>query len=208
MRTECGLNADCLILVCEVVHNRSRGAGRIQSVTFDAAPTLAWGRRLVAAADEDGFAAWVRPHLPAMAALAARLVGPDERDDVVQEALARAWRKRDQYDDARGTARAWLLAIVADRGRRFWRGRARRPLQLVADPVVGAVPAVDPSGVVDLERALADLPRRMRMAVDCVYFVGLTVAETATVMDVSAGTVKSTLSDARARLQSALEERE
>jgi RNA polymerase sigma-70 factor (ECF subfamily) len=176
-------------------------------VTFDAAPTLARGRRLVAAADEDGFAAWVRPHLPAMAALAARLVGADERDDVVQEALARAWRKRDQYDDARGTARAWLLAIVADRGGRFRRGRARRPVQLVADPVAGVVPAVDPVGV-DLERALADLPRRMRMAVDCVYFVGLTVAETATVMGVSDGTVKSTLSDARARLRSALEERE
>jgi RNA polymerase sigma-70 factor (ECF subfamily) len=58
---------------------------------------------------------------------------------------------------------------------------------------------------VDLERALAQLPARMRLAIDCVYFVGLTVAETAAVMDVSEGTVKSTLSKARGHLQSRLE---
>lgn len=154
--------------------------------------------------DPDRFAAWVRPHLPAMAALAARLAGPDERDDVVQEALARAWRKRDQYDPNRGTVRVWLLAIVADRASRFRRGRARRPVQLVPDPVGTTVPAADPVGV-DLERALAGLPPRMRMAVDCVYFAGLTIAETAAVMGVADGTVKSTLSDARARLRVALE---
>ena len=57
----------------------------------------------------------------------------------------------------------------------------------------------------DVERALGRLTRRQRMAVECVYFVGLTVAETAAVMGCSDGTVKSTLSDARARLRSLLE---
>ena len=45
----------------------------------------------------------------------------------------------------------------------------------------------------------------MRLAVDCVYFVDLTIADTATVMGVSEGTVKSTLSDARERLRVMLE---
>jgi RNA polymerase sigma-70 factor (ECF subfamily) len=66
------------------------------------------------------------------------------------------------------------------------------------------MPAVDPMAV-DIERALNRLPARMRMAVDCVYFVGLTVSETATVMQVAEGTVKSTLSDARGRLRALLE---
>jgi DNA-directed RNA polymerase specialized sigma24 family protein len=135
-----------------------------------------------------------------MGNLAARMVGPAERDDVVQEALTRAWRKRSQFDVDRGSARSWLLAIVADRSRRTWR-RPRRG-QIVS----GAGFVAGPDEVrLDLERAVANLPPRMRLAVDCVYFVDLTIGDTAVVMGVSEGTVKSTLSDARARLRTMLE---
>jgi RNA polymerase sigma-70 factor (ECF subfamily) len=41
--------------------------------------------------------------------------------------------------------------------------------------------------------------------VDCVYYAGLTVAETAAVMGCADGTVKSTLADARNRLRDLLE---
>jgi DNA-directed RNA polymerase specialized sigma24 family protein len=156
-----------------------------------------WG---VTASDAESFAEWVGPHLGAMGHLAARLVGPVEWDDVVQEALSRAWRKRELFDATRGSARSWLLAIVADRARRF---RLRRPRSVV---VMNGQVMAGPDGVmVDLERAVAKLPPRMRLAVDCVYFVDLTIAETATVMGVSEGTVKSTLSDARDRLRVMLE---
>jgi RNA polymerase sigma-70 factor (ECF subfamily) len=57
----------------------------------------------------------------------------------------------------------------------------------------------------DVEFAVSKLPARQRLAVDCFYFVGLSVAETAVVMGCAEGTVKSTLSDARARLQRILE---
>src|SRR5207253_10246467 len=72
------------------------------------------------------FGAWVAPHLRAMSLLAARLSSDSERDDVVQEALIRAWDKRAQFNPDRGTPAAWLLAITADRARRARRGR--RPL--------------------------------------------------------------------------------
>ena len=58
---------------------------------------------------------------------------------------------------------------------------------------------------VDVEAAVARLAKRQRLAVDCLYFVGLSVAETAAVMGCSEGTVKSTLSDARKRLRLLLE---
>lgn len=154
----------------------------------------------VTVSDAESFEEWVGPHLGAMGHLAARLVGPAERDDVVQEALLRAWCKRGLFDATRGSARSWLLAIVADRARGSWR-RRRRALLVTNGQVVAG-----PDGVmVDLERAVAKLPPRMRLAVDCVYFVDLTIAETATVMGVSEGTVKSTLSDARDRLRVMLE---
>jgi RNA polymerase sigma factor (sigma-70 family) len=149
----------------------------------------------------DEFAAWVQPHLESMARLASRLGGGADRDDVVQEALTRAWRKRDTFDPQRGTPRTWLLAIVADQARKARRRRRPDVATNGADAVVAAVAG----DRVDLERALAQLPARMRLAIDCVYFVGLTVAETAAVMDVTDGTVKSTLAKARAHLQSRLE---
>lgn len=146
------------------------------------------------------FAAWVEPELAKMSRLAARLAPNADREDVVQEALLRAWRKRDQYDQSRGTPAAWLLAITADQARRA--RRRQRPLALVGEMIV---PGRSSDDRVDIEAAVTRLPKRQKLAVDCFYFVGLSVAETAAVMGCSDGTVKSTLSDARKRLRLLLE---
>lgn len=82
----------------------------------------------------EAFADWVSPHIAVMARLAARAASDSERDDVVQEALLRAWKKRSQYDSTRGSVRTWLLAITADQARRA-RSRAR-PTSVVADLTV------------------------------------------------------------------------
>lgn len=150
--------------------------------------------------DVDGFAAWVGPQLSAMANLASRMVGPVDRDDVVQESLTRAWRRWETFDPSRGAPRSWLLAIVADRARRHNRRRFR--------PAFASVPyqcqkATDS----DVLSAVAGLSRRQRMAVELHYLVDLPVAEVAGVMGCSEGTVKSTLHDARIRLRELLEER-
>jgi RNA polymerase sigma-70 factor (ECF subfamily) len=151
----------------------------------------------------EGFTAWVEPHLPAMHRLAARLAPELDADDVVQEALVRAWRKRSQFDGRRGTPVAWLLAITADQARQA--RRRTRPSTRLAD-VSARVRSTDDA--VDVEFAVASLPPRQRLAVDCFYFVGLSVVETAAVMRCSEGTVKSTLSDARGRLRPLLEVRD
>ena len=135
-----------------------------------------------------------------MTRLAARLAPNADRDDVVQEALVRAWRKREQYDESRGTAATWLLAITADQARRA--RRRRQPLALVGQI---KVPSSSVDDHVDVEAAVERLSKRQRLALDCFYFVGLSVAETATVMKCSEGTIKSTLSNARKRLRVLLE---
>jgi RNA polymerase sigma factor (sigma-70 family) len=66
-------------------------------------------------------------------------------------------------------------------------------------------PAVPAEDRLDLHRALRRLSRRQRLAVDCFYFAGLSLAETAAVMACAEGTVKSTLADARGRLRTVLE---
>jgi RNA polymerase sigma factor (sigma-70 family) len=145
------------------------------------------------------FADWVRPHLPAMARLAARLAPHADRDDVVQEAMARAWAKRDRFDERRGSPSAWLLAITADQA-----AKARHPLPSIVRRVEATVSPSPAEDAIDIAQALRRLAPRQRMAINCFYFVGLSVAETAAVMGCAEGTVKSTLADARARLRTLL----
>ena len=149
------------------------------------------------------FGDWVSPHWALMAALARRLSRPADWEDVLQEALSSAWRKRSQFDANRGTARSWLLAIVADHARKSFRGR--RPL-LVAEP--GETPAVstDQALGLDLDRAISGLTERQRLAVTLHYYLGLSMTEIAAVMSCSEGTVKSTLSDARKKIRAHLGE--
>jgi RNA polymerase sigma-70 factor (ECF subfamily) len=146
------------------------------------------------------FTSWVLPHLPAMTRLAARLSSDADRDDVVQEALLRAWGKRGQFDPRRGSPSAWLLAITADQAR-----KSRRRNQVRSHPLHVHVHVKSIEDRLDLEEAVARLTGRQRLAVDCFYFVGLSVGETAAVMRCSEGTVKSTLADARKKLRSMLE---
>lgn len=142
----------------------------------------------------DDFAAWIRPHLATMHRYAARRVGAVHADDVVQEALLRAWRRRSTYDPSRGEPVPWLLAIVRDRATRHLR-RARPQVGLV-DAQVLSTPAD-----LDLERALARLTSRQREVIDLYYFVDLDVANVAAVLGRAPGTVRATLHQARAALR-------
>lgn len=159
---------------------------------------------VAATIDAAEFADWSRPSLPAMTRLARRLAPHADPDDIVQDALTRAWLKRAQFDPDRGSATTWLLAILADQARASRRSRVRR-LRVVDDAAeVPDAPAPEVHSDPDLERAIRQLADRQQLAVHLHYFVGLTVEETAAVMACSPGTVKSTLYDARTRLRAAL----
>lgn len=149
------------------------------------------------------FAEWIAPHWPAMTALAQRMGERGQADDIVQEALALAWRKRELFDESRGTPRAWLLALTADQCRRAYRRGGRTPIP-IADVGDRLGAAVDSAIDVDLQRALTALAPRQRLAVELFYFLGLPVAEVAQAMGCAQGTVKSTLSDARGALRAIL----
>jgi RNA polymerase sigma factor (sigma-70 family) len=158
------------------------------------------GRRDIAAdgAAATDFAAWVGPHLPAMIRLAARIAPSADQDDIIQDALVRAWRRLSTFDPGRGSPAGWLLAIVADQAGRH-RIRSRRLPLTTVDHQQPASKIVEHD--LDLEWALAKLPARQRLAVDLYYFVGADVAATAEAMGCTPGTVKATLHQARERLR-------
>ena len=150
-----------------------------------------------------GFADWVSPHLAALTVLAERQVGAAAAADVLQEALLRAWRRSETYRCDRGTARAWLVAILLDQSRRH-RTRWRWTNSTAQPPTSGLA---GPSGDrVDIERAIESLPRRQRQVVTLFYLADLAVAEVAVVLGISESSVKAHLSAARAALKTLLEE--
>lgn len=147
----------------------------------------------------DAFTAWVAPHIPDLRRFAVSLVGFDEADDLVQDCLGRAWYKHDLYNDSRGTAKGWLLSIMADQARRRWH---RKPPDVhLVQPVTSV--ELDTARI-DLRRAVDALPSRQRVAIVLYYYVDLTMADVATAMGCSLGTAKSTLHDARSNLQRGL----
>lgn len=150
----------------------------------------------VDAGQASAFEAWVRPHWQVMHRLAVRLVGTSGGEDVVQEALSTAWRKWAAFDPARGSPRSWLLALVADRARKWRRWHLRGARVLPAPDQSGP----GPERAVDLERALARLTGRQKLAIDLYYYLDLPIRDVAAVMGCSGGTAKSTLADARRRL--------
>jgi RNA polymerase sigma factor (sigma-70 family) len=152
-------------------------------------------------AQERAFASTAEPHWPDMARLARVLSPAGQWEDVLQEALSAAWRKWSQFDPERGTARNWLLAIVADQARKGYR-RVRSDAVLID----GTAASIDTEGDVDLRRALLRLTKRQRTMVALHYYAGLPVADIAEAMGCSTGTVKSTLADGRARLRRELGE--
>lgn len=127
-------------------------------------------------------------------------------DDVVQEAMIRAWRKRDLFNPDRGEIRTWLLAITADQARRS----TRRSTQFhLAEPELnaasGASTHIDIDLSLDIRRAIARLPPRQRAVVVLHYYVDLPLADIADILHCAVGTVKSNLSDARTNLAKSLE---
>jgi RNA polymerase sigma-70 factor (ECF subfamily) len=155
-----------------------------------------------ASAPTEDFGAWVEPWLPDLWRFAVSLSSLDDADDLVQDSLARAWTKRATFDPSRGSARSWLLAIVADRARRRW---MRRP-KPVLPPVRPSEIAEPDARRIDLRRAVAALPRRQRATVYLHYYLDLPVSEVAQVLGCAEGTVKSTLYDARRALARRLED--
>ena len=123
--------------------------------------------------------------------------------DAVQEAFIRAdrdWATIGSMSDPAG----WVRRVALNRLLNGHRDRARRAAILAT---VRAVPDADlTADLIDLRRAVASLPDRMRAALCLHYLAGMPVRDVALALEVSEGTVKSNLHDARRRLRERLEE--
>lgn len=152
------------------------------------------------AGDRDAFAELFRRHHRLLYRLA-RLtsLSHEDADDAFQDAMLAAHRgaARFRYDAEVST---WLHRIVLN----ACLDRLRRARSRPTVPLVDDYPVADPAGRVEtaivVQRALMRLSVEQRAAVVAVDMQGYSIAETAVLLGVAEGTVKSRCARARARL--------
>lgn len=153
-----------------------------------------------------GFLDEVERAVPALRRYARGLTGhADRADDLVQDCLERALRKRGLFRPT-GPVQAWLFTIMLNLYRNDQRHRRRQGQDLpLADfePDL-AVPAsqTDSVALSETRRALDTLPEDQREALLLVVLDGMSYAECARVLGIPEGTLMSRLARARAALRS------
>ena len=135
-----------------------------------------------------------------------------EAEDVAQEAFVKAYLALDRFNPG-ASFRPWLLQIVANEARNRRQAAARRLKLTIRAGTVRPTgdPAPSPEATIlaveqqqTLLTALTRLREPDRLVIACRYFLDLSVAETAAVLDCRPGTVKSRLSRALDRLRDSL----
>lgn len=162
-----------------------------------------------AGGDAEAFGELAVRHAASARRVARAVLGdPDDADDAVQDGVLAAWQSVARYDPARPFG-PWLIRIVLNAARDRGRRRAVRQTQPLP-PGLSGVEAL-PDEVADralfgeaLERALAGLPERHRVAVTMFDAEGYAHDEIARVLGVPAGTVRSDVFHARRALRAAL----
>ncbi len=157
------------------------------------------GDQPVAASPEDADAAFrnlYAEHGPALLRLTTTLTGGDRgrAEDLVQETMVRAWIHRNNFDFEHRSPRAWLMTTARRLAIDAYRARRARPqetelsedVELAGGQRAGA--SVDDVGV---RAALAALPRNQRQVLAEIYYRDQSVAETARLLQIPPGTVRS-----------------
>ena len=154
----------------------------------------------------EAFRAYVQARSPALLRTAYLLTGSQhDAEDLLQTALAKTYLAWDRVRD-RDALDGYVRRTLVNTRTSWW--RRRRVDEWTAAEVPEPRGAGDDRDVADdvvvheaLWSALARLPRKQRAAVVLRYYEDLSEAETADVLGVTVGTVKSTTSRALARLR-------
>jgi RNA polymerase sigma-70 factor, ECF subfamily len=146
-------------------------------------------------ADAD-FRSLYAEHRQALLRLATTLTGGDRRcaEDLVQETMLRAWTHRANLDIQYRSPRPWLITVVRHLAVDARRARRARPPETQLDNDLAlasgqqADASIDGAGV---RAAIAALPGPQRQVLTEIYYRDRSLAETARILQIPPGTVKS-----------------
>jgi RNA polymerase sigma-70 factor (ECF subfamily) len=126
-------------------------------------------------------------------------------EDVVQEALLRAWRSRDSLD-AEASARQWLLTIVRREHARLYERKRFETVQVdeLVDRESPELAVTEERVVLDMRRAILQLEDDYREPLVLQVLMGHTTQEIATQLGLTQGAVLTRLFRARQKLRQQL----
>jgi RNA polymerase sigma-70 factor (ECF subfamily) len=169
--------------------------------------------RLVLGGDSAAFEQIILRYETRVMTMAARLLGTrDDAHDVAQEVFLRAFKYLHRLD-LQKPLEPWLMRITINVCRDVGRQRQRRRNTFVqfekpetvdqsADPYAGLARKQER---LILQRALANLPEKERLAIILRDVEGLSTAEVASILRSSETTVRSQVSRGRLRLKAAID---
>lgn len=163
--------------------------------------------------DTGAYTRLVRLHQAVALRVAHLAVGnPADAEDAVQEAFVKAFRHLARFDGRR-PFRPWVLRIVRNEALNIRRRAGRQTsvaFRAAIEPTSGdAAPSPESAAIAAESRrvliaALEDLPEQFRSVLAYRFLAGLSEKETATVLRVPRGTVKSRTARGLARMRDAL----
>jgi RNA polymerase sigma-70 factor (ECF subfamily) len=159
--------------------------------------------------DTEAFGLLFLRHRERLWAVALRTLGEqEEAADALQDAMISAFRRAADFR-GESAVTTWLHRIVVNACLDRIRRRAARPaasgmdeqtLDVLAQGSALADPGIDKDTALDVLAALRTLAPEQRAALVLVDMLGYPVADTAEILDISPGTVKSRCARGRARL--------
>lgn len=141
--------------------------------------------------------------------LAMRLLGNGaDAEDVAQEAMIRLFRMAPGWRSGTAQVASWFYRVVVNLCTDRLRRRPAAPIEMAQDVPDGGPGAearlTDAARVAALDRGLAALPERQRLAVVLRHIEGLSNPEIAVIMDVGTEAVESLVARGKAALKAAL----
>jgi RNA polymerase sigma-70 factor, ECF subfamily len=178
------------------------------SQSSDASLVIAVGRHSMAALEE-----LFRRHGGAVLALARRVTrDPHGAEEVCQTVFTDLWRSPDRYDPERGGLRPWLLSLAHRRGVDMVRAesarRRRQEREATLSPrTIDEVESVVHTAALadEVRRAVHRLPAPEREPILLAYFGDRSYRDTAQMLGLPEGTVKSRIRSGLASLRRALD---
>ena len=135
----------------------------------------------------------------------------DTAEDIFQEVFIKVNAKLSEFR-GESSVKTWILRITVNTCKDYLKSAYTRRVTMFSEEEENQIPTADTTEAIErkqdgeqIRKALLLLPEKYREVLVCLYFEERSVAETAKVLGLSEGTVKSRLSRARDKFRVILE---